>query len=63
MNNLINDQRITPFGLSKAVAEWSRVNPQKNTLSFCFKPPWVKQTNVEDFYKLYPNLVPNSKKK
>jgi len=34
------------------------VNPAKNTISFCFRPPWVKTTNAAEFYKLHPDLLP-----
>ncbi|EAR99716.1 hypothetical protein TTHERM_00590530 (macronuclear) [Tetrahymena thermophila SB210] len=62
MNSLINDERLTPYQLSKMVSDWSKMNTVKNTISFCFKPPWIKQTNTSEFSKLHPELIPNYKK-
>ncbi len=42
MNGLINDERITKFWLRKGVDDWGKKNDDKNTVSYSFKPPWIK---------------------
>lgn len=57
MSQLLNDERVTPFGLSKLVPEWSKVNPINETISYALKPPWVKADPAPEFAKLIPQLT------